>query len=158
MAAPLTLNDPRAVSEYLLARTGEAYMTGDFDKFASCFALPHTIDTFEERRLIATTDDLRALFNTVRASFCRKNVTDLVRRCVAASFRDPDTIEATHETRLLSGTRLIQPAYPCLSTLIRTDAGWLVASGQYAVTDALTQRDAAKGAVRASSSSSHSGA
>jgi hypothetical protein len=157
MAAPLTLTDPCAVSEYLLARTGEAYMVGDFDSFAACFALPQWIETFKGRSLIATPDELQALFNAVRSNFYRLGVTDLVRRCVAAEFRDPDTIEATHETRLLSGARLVQPSYPCFSVIKRTEQGWLVAGGQYAIQDALEIDTAPLGAASASSHSSHTG-
>ena len=158
MTAPAAFTSARDVSEYLLARTGQAYATGDFDLFASCFALPQWMETFEGRRLVATTDDLRQLFDAVRAHFCRLGVTDLVRHCVVAEFRDPDTIEATHESRLLAGTRLVQPPYPCFSVLKRTEAGWQVAGGQYAIQDALAHSAALTGAPGAPSHSSHSGA
>lgn len=157
MAAPLTLTDPCAVSEYLLARTGEAYMSGDFDSFAACFALPQGIETFKGRNLIANPEELLAFFNAMRAQFCRLGVTDLVRRCVAAAFRDPDTIEATHETRLISGALLVQPCYPCFSVLKRTPRGWLIAGGQYAIQGALAHSAASPGAAVASSHSSHTG-
>lgn len=133
-------------------------MSGDFEMFASCFALPQWIETFEGRHLIATTEDLRTLFDAVRVHFCRLGVTDLVRRCVAAEFRDPDTIEATHESRLLAGTRLVQQPYPSFSILKRTDAGWQVAGAQYAIKDAQSLSAALTGAIGAPSHSSHTGA
>ena len=157
MAAPLTLTDPRAVSEYLLARTGEAYMTGDFDGFAACFALPQWIETFKGRRLITSPDELQLFFNEMRSQFCRLGVTDMVRRCVVAEFRDPYTIEATHETRLLAGAQLVQPCYPCFSVIKRTGQGWQVADGQYAIQGTLARDAVSPGAAGASSHSSHTG-
>lgn len=158
MTTSAAFTSARDVSEYLLARTGQAYATGDFDLFAACFVLPQWMETFEGRRLIATTEDLRQLFDGVRAHFDRLGVTDLVRHCIAAEFRDPDTVEATHESRLLAGNRLVQQPYPCFSVLKRTDAGWQVAGGQYAIPDALAHSAALTGAPRASSHSSHTGA
>ena len=157
MAAPVFPSDPCAVAETLLARTGEAYMTGDFDAFAACFALPQWIETFDGRRQIANRADLKALFDGVRTSFCRKGVTDLVRRCVAARWHDANTIEATHETRLLAGAQLLHPSYPCLTILTRGPAGWQIAGGQYAVSDALFDLGVQQDARPASSPSSHTG-
>lgn len=154
MAAPLTLSTPRDVSEYLLARTGEAYLTGDFDMFAACFALPHRMETFEGATLITTPAQLHSLFLGMRGYLESLGVTDMVRRCVAAEFRDPDTIEATHETSMLAGSRLIQPTYPCFSVLRKTDLGWQIADGQYAVESSMIRMIDLSGAPRTASPSS----
>jgi hypothetical protein len=148
MAAPLTLSNPCDVSEYLLARTGEAYQSGDFDLFATCFALPQRLDTFEGSTIITTTAQLHSLFHGMRGYFQRLGVTDLVRRCVAARFRDPDTIEATHETSLLAGSRLLRPTYPCFSVIRKAAVGWQVADAQYAVESSLVRMIDLTGAPR----------
>jgi len=157
MDAPFESSLASDVSEYLLARTAEAYMSGDFEKFAAFFILPQQMETFEGRILIKTTDDLRDFFDAMRKHFCRLGITDLVRRCVVAEFRDPDTIEATHESRLLAGTRLVQPPYPCFSILKRTEAGWRVADGQYAIQDVPAHSSALTGATGSPPHSSHNG-
>ena len=123
----------RSVSERLLQVTGDALKTGDFETFAGCFALPHVVDTFEGRRTISSKADIREIFDCTRRYFDAHNITDLVRTCVEAEFRDPDTIASTHISRILSGTRLVQEPYPVFTILKRTEAGWKISDGQYAI-------------------------
>lgn len=131
-----TSDDPaRAIHDDLLAQTGAALISGDFDLFSACFLLPQTVDTFDGRKLIETIEDMREVFSSVRSYHRKRNVTDIVRRSTEASFRDDETIVAVHTSRLLSGSQLIGEALSAFSIIKRTSDGWKVASSQYAVLD-----------------------
>ncbi len=107
-------------------------LRGDFDEFAAYFALPQRIGTFDGSRVLTTRTELRDTFEAVRAHYKRLNVTDMARHCADAIFVDDRTIQSTHVSRLLSGPLLVQEAYPVLSILRKTDAGWRIVSSQYA--------------------------
>lgn len=132
---------PRSVSakeiaEDLLERTGKCLSTGDFDGFAECFLLPHTIETFEGRRRIETESELRQLFDRSRDYFSQNGVTELYRHCLEAQYKDDDTIEATHETRVIARGVLIQPPYPVFSIVRRIDGDWKIGDGMFAISQA----------------------
>jgi hypothetical protein len=136
----------RDVAEYLLERTGEAIMSGDFALFETYFCLPQTIETFEGSCLVTTRDELKVVFDAVRTYYEVKGVTQLSRRCVAADFKDAESIASTYETRLISGAQIVQKPFPAFSTLKRVDGEWRIASCIYAIEDspehnkALTRR------------------
>ena len=111
-------------------------MTGDFDAFAACFALPHRITTFEGTLIVPDLAGLHDISLSMRDYFAANHLTDIVRPCIDAAFVDNDTITATHESRYLSGNRLIQRPAVCLSTIRRLDGVWRVVEGQYAIQDA----------------------
>lgn len=137
--------DPRDVSEALLEKTGAALMSGDFETFQACFILPQEMETFEGLQRIETTAQLRKIYDAVRRYHARLAVTYMARNCLEAEYRDDDTVEATHETRLLSGQRLIQRPFPVFSVLKRVDGVWHVASTKYAIVDAPELSQALKG-------------
>ena len=127
---------PRAISQDLLDRSGRAYLTGDFDAFAECFALPHRITAFEGTIDLPDLAALQEVFLSLRDYFADNRLTDIVRTCIDAAYVDADTIRATHESRYLSGARLIQRPAVGLSTIRRLDGVWRVVDGQYAIQDA----------------------
>lgn len=122
------LREASAVSEYLLDRTGQALDVGDFDTFRDCFLLPQVMETFSGRREIRSTEDLRSIFDNVRGGLAASGVTHMVRRCLSAEYRDPRTIAATHETRLIrTGAILARDPYPVFSLLRHVDGDWRIA-------------------------------
>ena len=127
---------PDAISQDLLDRSGKAYLDGDADAFVACFAFPHRIITFDAVRIVPDEQTLRDVFMRVRRYFQSQGLTDIVRPCIRASFVDQDTIQATHESRYLAGTRLIQRPSVGLSTIRRYGEVWRVVDGQYAIQDA----------------------
>ena len=112
-------------------------MTGDFAVFRGCFSLPQTLEAFDGRRLVETPADLRDVFDGVRSHFSNLGVTFLERHCVEASFSNPDTVLATHESRLISGSTLVQRPYPVFSVLRRIDGDWKITHSKYAITGPL---------------------
>ncbi len=131
-----------AVSEMLLEETRLALLAGDFDAFARHFLFPQVIETFEGRHRLNSRAELRAVFEAVCAQNRVIGLTDMVRTCIAAEFKDPDTIEATHVARLLSGTRLLQEPHTVFSILRRVGGTWKIASSQYAMREASPLRRA----------------
>jgi len=123
----------KKIAEALLEITGTAMLAGDFDTFAACFQLPHFISTADNKTVLETPEDLRETFLRVREDYLRKQVTDMVRHCDVAAFRDPDTIAVAHTTHLLSGNYRVTAPYPCYSIMEHRDGVWRVSSSQYAV-------------------------
>lgn len=132
------MNDPGSaeqIAKRLLDQTGIGIATGDFDLFVACFALPLEIETFDGRRHLETIADIRGVFDAVRAHQEKMGVTDMVRHIVTAEFRDPSTISYIHQTRLVSGSTLIQKPYNVYSVAQLEGSEWRVHHSQYAVDD-----------------------
>jgi hypothetical protein len=122
------------IAGFLLEQTGNALVSGDFEKFVKYFHLPQEMETFEGLNLVSTPAELRKVFDAIRLMFQREGITQLVRHIVEARYTDENTIKSTHETRLLNGTTLVQQPFPTFSTLSRRE-GWQVKSAQYAIAD-----------------------
>jgi hypothetical protein len=122
-----------AIAEVLLERSGRGLMSGDFELFSDCFILPQDFDTFEGRRRISSVDELRAVFDGVRAHFEATQVTIMERHVVAAEFVGDDEIRSTHVSRLVAGGKILRATYPVMSIIKLTAVGWKVASATYAL-------------------------
>ncbi|APX10877.1 hypothetical protein [Tateyamaria omphalii] len=131
-----TTASPTEVSEALLERTGNALLSNDFNTFAACFNLPYTIETLNGRRAVESRADLSATFDAVHAHMSKQQVTIMARHCVSASFRSPDEVAATHETRLISRDILVQDPYPAFSLIKRQpDGSWQITFTSYMIVD-----------------------
>ncbi|MEM9578932.1 MAG: hypothetical protein AAF999_18220 [Pseudomonadota bacterium] len=125
----------RDVSEHLLEKTEQAILSYSIDGFLPCFCLPTEIQTFDGRRLIRTDEELRHLFLAVTKHYATIGVTDMVRHCVEASFTDPQTVVAMHETRLITGNVITRNPFPALSVLKFNGTVWQISSCSYAIED-----------------------
>lgn len=123
------------ISEDILVRTGIGLKCGDFDVFATCFALPHHIETFEGSCVIHTLDDMHEKFRAIRMQFHLAGVTELVRRCVDACFYGPNTIEMVHRSHQMCGTHILHSPYPVYSIVRRQEGAWKITHGKYAMAD-----------------------
>jgi hypothetical protein len=130
-----SLSDQAAltIAEDLLARSGRGLMDGDFETFSDCFILPQDFETFDGRRRISSTCELRAVFDGVRAHFEATQVTIMERHVVTAQFKGSEEVQSTHVSRLMAGGKLLRASYPVMSTLKLTAKGWKVASASYAL-------------------------
>lgn len=109
-------------------------MTGDMSAFADCVAFPFELVTASGRRVLEAPEDLTSILSAMHNHLQQMGVTILARHCVAAEYRTPDEIVATHETRLISNGLLIEDPFPTLSVLIRTpDGAWKIRSSSYDV-------------------------
>lgn len=125
----------REIAEDLLARTGQGLIAGDFRPFSDCFALPNTMNTFEERRVIKTEGELETLFSDVRAYYHKIGMTEMERHIVDAEFRNPTTIVSTHQSRLVAENELVQQPFDVLSVLELFDGAWRIRHSEYAIVD-----------------------
>ena len=116
----------------VLAETAKALMDSDFDAFADRLVLPVTIITPEDKFVIETQAESQAVFDKVLRSYRRANITSLDRTCLAAEFDGPDMIKTTHETRLISGTTLVEEPFPVFCELVLRDGKWRVQKNEYA--------------------------
>ncbi len=123
------------IAQTMLAVTGNATMSKDFDTYARCFHLPQTMETYSGRVDINTVKDLREIFDSVCKQFDAMGVTDFVRRCLEAQFRDPATIVVAHETRLMRDNYLLREPYPSYGTLKYIDDRWQITDSMYAIKD-----------------------
>lgn len=119
---------------FLLEETGQALMTGDFDRFRPHFALPQGIATLAGARWLETEGDLHGIFREVVEHFRGIGVTRIERKVDSVLFDGPDRIHYSHGTRLLraDGT-LARPVYPNLSSAERRSSGWQVTGSQYSM-------------------------
>ncbi|MBV7409038.1 hypothetical protein KJP29_08595 [Maritimibacter sp. DP1N21-5] len=131
-----TYSSPSEISETLLERTGDALLSHDFDSFADCFFIPYGIETVNGKRTIGSRENLNLTFDAVHAHLLKQQVTIMARHCVSASFRSPNEVAATHETRLISRDILVQDPYPAFSLIKRQPNGvWKVAFTSYVIVD-----------------------
>ncbi|WP_299687823.1 hypothetical protein [uncultured Tateyamaria sp.] len=111
-------------------------MSGDLSAFADAITFPYELETSNSKRLYHALDEFEEVFQAVHEHLKQMRVTILARHCVAAAFRNPDEIVATHETRLISDGLLIEDPFPTLSILVRTESGaWKVRTSSYYVPD-----------------------
>lgn len=131
------------VSEHLLDLTGRALMNGDVVVFSEAFGFPFELETESGKRLYNHAHEIHGIFQALHDHLRQMRVTMLARHCVAAQFRTPDEVVATHETRLISDGLLIEDPFPTLSVIVRdeTDA-WRIRSSSYYVPDNSIYRSA----------------
>ena len=132
---PDPMIDPEAlaIAEGLLAKTAVAFKRRDAALFARCIALPHRLSTFGQTVVIEDIEGLNQTFYKVCDEFAKLGVTDLARQCIAARFRDPDTIAQTHISHVMAGQRRVKDPYPCFAILKRHEGVWRVQSSDYAL-------------------------
>lgn len=117
----------------ILEKTGKALLSGDFETFAQCFALPHTIDTPDRKTTLKTLGALRLMLFKVVEDYRDRNTTDIIRFCEVAEFKNLTTIEATHISHVMAGDHRVMEPYPGFSVIKYIDGRWQLTSTQYAV-------------------------
>lgn len=119
----------------LLDRSSAAMVEGDYDAFASFYNVPMIVDTFNGQVRIENDADLRLRFERLRAHYGSQNMTDLVRHVISAIWFNEETIHATHQGRIVSGSTLMQAPYTVFSIFKKSGGSWKVMFGQYAIAD-----------------------
>lgn len=120
------------IYQELLDLIWDAMETQRYDDYQTYFMLPHTIVTSEGTKVLNADADLRKFFDTMCANLSMKGNSQMMRRCIAAEFKDAQTIHGSHETRVVGYAAQIWGYYPALSVLRLTKGRWRVASAQYA--------------------------
>ncbi len=122
------------VADDLLYHTGKALVSGDFDRYAACFAVPYSLETKDTKRTVRTIGDLRTVFDEVRAHMHRHGVDEIVRTIISADLVSKDVIGRTHVSQMIQpdGTPVLPP-YPSYSVIRRIDGVWRTASSIHAI-------------------------
>ena len=121
------------ICEGFLETTARALLARDFETFAACFLLPHTIETPDHKTVLKTPAALRNVFDRVCEDYQNRRLTDLMRFIEVAEFRGPNRIEVMYVTHMMSGNHRVVDPFPCYSVVERIGDTWLIASSQYAV-------------------------
>lgn len=121
------------IAEALMVRTADALISGDFPSYATCFAYPTTLESFEGNRSVASPEELHAVFLGIRRYFAVNNVTDLTRKFIAADFRGPDVLHMTHESYALNRSTVVVEPVPVFSILRRVECDWKISHSAYAL-------------------------
>ncbi len=120
------------IYQKLLDRIAQAMETQRFDLYQTYFALPQTIETFGNRRVIADVNELRQIFDTLCAKLDDDGNSSMIRHCISAEFTDGTTIHGSHETRIIGHGVQINASYLAYSVLRLEQGDWRVVSSQYA--------------------------
>jgi hypothetical protein len=125
------------IADDLLYRTGLAVNYGQYDDIEDCFFLPQSLETLEGARIVRTPDDVRRVFDSVRAYFAEIGVVDVVRTIVEAKFISAREIESIHVSSLMTRDKTVsRPPYPVFNLIRRCDKGvWRITHSSYAITN-----------------------
>ena len=140
------------IADLLLFETGTALLSGDFDRFAACFGLPHVIETTNTRTVVRDLGGLRDVFDKLRRYYRDTQVVDVVRTVVEARFIDSDTVGSTHVASIVhaDGVSRRKP-YPVYSVIRRHDPlDWKIMSSLYVILDSETHNAVLSPAARSS--------
>jgi hypothetical protein len=128
--------DAHEIVRSMLAATGDALMSGEFDLFHVHFTLPYRVETFEGTAQALHLDDLRRLYDGARAYYARGGIGRLLRTCLSVHARDPAHLTATYETLLVPHVGApTRPPYWCNMDMHLTDGRWRVARRAFAIAD-----------------------
>lgn len=130
---PFDDSDPMQIAQHLLNVTGIALDRNDYDLFEQFFYLPHVVETFAGKRTVHTRKDLRLLFDNSVYQARSLGVTERVRRCLSAEFRDDGSFVSAHETHMMRGTQLVRDPIPAYSIKKKIGGVWLQTFSAYAL-------------------------
>lgn len=133
------------IATHLLSETGAALVSGDFERFRPCFALPQAVSTSLGTNTVHTIDELKIVFERVRWHYRGLGVTQMPRVCLATMFVDGQTILSVHHTRLLKDGRDVQRPFKVLSMLTCRRSRWQIQNCDYAIADSLRHNRALYG-------------
>lgn len=131
---PQSPETAREVAARLLAVTGDALMTGDFELFREQFLLPQSIATIGGTRTLRTEEDMRRTFGQIQEHYAKIGLDRLDRWIQVALFDGPDEIRSGHITHMLSKSgKLLNRPILTMSRLQRVGDRWMIAGTQYTI-------------------------
>jgi hypothetical protein len=107
----------------------DCVMRADFAGYRTGFALPLHIITTTANLTVQTDEDLRLGFEEFAMMLRIQRVTDCIRLVISAQLLDPQLIQGSYETHLLSGgTRILLPVTSQTVMRRSVDAIWRTVS------------------------------
>lgn len=131
--AKMTLSNDIAFRIYqsILNASGDAVNLRDFTRYAPFFNTPSTLETFEGRLVIRTSDDLRKAFENLQTLLRDIGATQMERTCTLAQFDGPTTIRGLHDSQLRDDAGHVLEEYSGMATLNLSEGKWRVTSSQF---------------------------
>jgi hypothetical protein len=120
----------------LLALSGKALMADDFDTFHKTQHLPLPIETIDGHILVTSTEQMRDIFDSVRAHQRRIGVTSVRRDVTNANFFGKDKVELVYTSYIYREQDLAQSPYTSYALFQEIDGAWKVIFSMYAISDA----------------------
>jgi hypothetical protein len=78
------------------------------------------------------------MFFKMVADYRDRNITDIIRFCEVAEYKDLTTIDATHISHVMSGRQRVIEPFPGFSVIKYIDGRWQLTDTQYAVDNETT--------------------
>ena len=122
------------IAQEFLDHQGDATIAGDVDGTLDFCDIPCTLESIEGRVVAMDREEMRAICKTFIAGLKAKRLTHMVRRCIAAEFKDPDTVWATYETRYVRDNQLLtEEPYTGFVILRHRGDRWKISAMQFDV-------------------------
>jgi hypothetical protein len=103
----LTPVEARTIVKGGLDRHGEATQAGDIDAMMKFSDISCKMETFSGSVVATTAAEMRVICKKLVHSLQFRQVSHMVRRCLDAQFKGPETIWATYETRFIRADKEI---------------------------------------------------
>lgn len=121
----------------MVQETKQSVLNGNYGVYSSFFHIPFTMQTHLGDVVVESDAQHREFFFRVLWQYRKQNVTDAQRTLLAAHLFRNEEIVCVHETKLYSGSKLVQSSIKVLSTLRRFVDRWLIVDSRYSVGDCI---------------------
>ena len=122
------MSEAAAILQSYLDEVAQAVLSGDWETYRDGVALPCAVVSHNESKVVETENDLRAGYDSFRATLLGQKVTDYIRPVEDASFLDRDLISGSYLTHILAGGHRILAPFKSIMVLRLVGNRWRAAS------------------------------
>lgn len=120
--------DAPAILQSYLDEGAAAVLQDDWPTYRDGISLPCAFISHDENKIVATEDDLRAGFNSFRATLRAQRVTDYVRLVEQASRIEGDLISGSYVSHIMAGGQRVVAPFKSLIRLRLVGNRWRATS------------------------------
>ena len=122
------MSEAAAILQSYLDEVTKAVLAGDWETYRDGVTLPCAVVSHNESKVVETEEDLRAGYDSFRATLLGQKVTDYIRLVEDASFLDRDLISGSYLTHILAGGHRILAPFKSIMVLRLVGNRWRAAS------------------------------
>ena len=122
------MSEAAALLQSYLDEVAKAVLAGDWETYRDGVTLPCAVVSHNESKVVETEEDLRAGYDSFRATLLGQKVTDYIRLVEDASFLDRDLISGSYLTHILAGGHRILAPFKSIMVLRLVGNRWRAAS------------------------------
>jgi hypothetical protein len=122
------LMDAAALLQSHLDEVATAILANDWATYRDGICLPCAVVSHDESKVVSHEDELRAGFDTFRATLLAQRVTDYIRLVDSASRLDRDLISGSYVSHIIAGGQRVVAPFRSLITLQLVGNRWRAAS------------------------------